>query len=354
MHTTPKAGYVFPDFDTGNVLYATADTEILIGKDAAAILPKSNLAVKVTIKAARFVEKGLPFRGHRGDSSPYNPAVRFLTSEKAIPGANMLDNHSVSATLIKKDLITRLIGRFRFKISDTQAVGRWIPGQYATLSFQEELDMGYSHMRDDDPTSINDDYIRTFTVSSFPGRKIGDDEFEIIARKRGNATSHLFRSNERAGVGLGLKGFDGHFKIEQQQDDEHHVSPFIAGGIGITPVIAQLPGIDLARFRLFWSVTMQDIALVAEVFEEFPDLPKSTTLFITGPSEAEAALSTSDREKLEMVLGSEAKIHRRRLEAADLDLSTADKWYLCAGPGLKALVLNYLTGKTVVYEDFDY
>lgn len=67
---------------------------------------------------------------------------------------------------MKKDVLTPSIARFRFKISDPKRIGKRRPGQYAVFSFKEDLDMGYSHMRDDDPTSLNDDYIRTFTVSS--------------------------------------------------------------------------------------------------------------------------------------------------------------------------------------------
>ncbi|KAJ5773173.1 hypothetical protein N7457_008069 [Penicillium paradoxum] len=75
LATTPLAGFVVPDFDTGNVLYFTGSTETLVGKDAAAILPRSNLAVRVTIAAAVFVENGLSFRGEAGELSPYNPST---------------------------------------------------------------------------------------------------------------------------------------------------------------------------------------------------------------------------------------------------------------------------------------
>lgn len=353
LQTTPRAGYVFPDFETGNVLYATGETQILMGKDAARLLPRSNVAVKVTITAARFVEKGLPFRGENGAPSPYNPPVRYLESEKSTPGAQMSENRPVPATLIKKAVVTPSINRFRFKISDPHAFGKWIPGQYAALSFEDELDMGYCHMKDDDPTSINDDYMRTFTVSSYPGKKLPDDEFEIIARKQGNATSHLFRSSDRSIVEVGLKGFDGEFRFEQKSDPEH-VLPFIAGGVGITPLIAQLPGIEISQVRLFWSVAMRDIALVAEVFEEFPELPKSTTLFVTGSDKPKEELPESERKKFESVLNTSALIHRRRIEVGDVDIPGTDEWYLCASPGLKALVLNWLVGKRVIYEDFNY
>ena len=356
MQTTPRAGYVFPDFETGNVLYVTGDTQILVGEDAARLLPRSNLIVKLTVTAARFVEKGLPFRGKSGSPSPYNPAVRYLVTEKAIPGAEASERPSVPATLIKKEIITLSINRFRFRISDVRAFGKWIPGQYATLSFKEELDMGYSHMKDDDPTSLNDDYIRTFTVTSFPGRNLANDEFEITVRKKGNTTSHLFQSSERSGLEVGLKGFDGDFHFEDLKPGtgEKKIFPFIAGGIGITPLIAQLPGLDINCLRLFWSISIRDIGLVADVFMSFPELPRSTALFLTGTDEDEQRMDETERKHLETVMDSAAQVHRRRMEVGDLEDPGAEEWYLCTSPQLKASIIKWLPGKKVIYEDFYY
>lgn len=349
MQTTPLAGFVFPDFETGNVLYATGKTEVLVGRDAANLLPRSNLAVKITVTSSRFIEKGLAFRGEAGAPSPYNPAVRYLTTEKVTPGAQEIGQPSVSATLIKKVPLTPSINRFRFRVSDPKSAGKWTPGQYATLSFEDELDMGYCHMRDDDPTSINDDFIRTFTVSSYPGMNLPDNEFEITVRKNGNVTQHLFRSNESAGIEAQLRGFGGDFKFEEKPDSG--LLPFVAGGIGITPVIAQLPGIEVSKVRLYWSLTMEDIGLAFDTFRQFTELPKSTVLFLTG---SESKIPEKDVDKLPAVLESGARVERRRLEAKDLDIPDAEEWYLCAGAALKTAVMNWLTGKRIVYEDFNY
>ncbi|OJD27324.1 hypothetical protein ACJ73_01276 [Blastomyces percursus] len=354
LQMTPLAGYVFPSFENGNVLYLTGKTEILVGKAAAALLPRSNLAVKVTVTSARYVENGLPFRGQPGQPSPYNPPVRYLTTEKVAPSVQVPDENSTTAVVIKKDILTPSIGRFRFKISDPSRAGKWTPGQYATLSFAGELDMGYSHMKDDDPTSINDDYIRTFTVSSYPGRGISDDEFEITVRKHGATTRHLFQSNERSGVEVVLKGYAGDFSFKNNTEGENATLPYIAGGIGITPLIGQLPGIDIHRLRLFWSVAVQDLGLVLDTFKLFPELPKSTILFITGSQSAERPLTEDEKTNLTAINDSGVQCHRRRIAAGDLDVPGAEEWYLCAGTSLKASVLNWLVGKKIVYEDFDY
>ncbi|PYH98798.1 oxidoreductase FAD-binding protein [Aspergillus ellipticus CBS 707.79] len=346
LQTNPSAGFVFPDFDNGNVLYVTGRTQILIGKDAAHVLPRSNLAVLVTVTEARYVERSLSFRGIPGEPSPYNPGVRYLATEKVDPTAPKDEDLSVTATLIKKEILTPNIYRFRFRISDRAKLGTWSPGQYATFSFHKELYMGYHHMQDDDPTSLNDDYVRTFTISSHP-QKLSSMEFEITARKHGNVTNYLFKTNERAGLEVPLKGIGGEFYVHQGRDD---IVPFVAGGIGITPVLAQLPVLDISRLRLLWSISIQDIGLVLDTFQQFPGLLQSTTLFVTGADLQDADVV----RQYKAVIVSGTCVHRRRMEATDLDLDLAEVWYFCGSPALKGPVLNWLTGKNVVFEDFNY
>ncbi|KAJ5168679.1 Riboflavin synthase-like beta-barrel [Penicillium canariense] len=348
LQTTPLAGYVIPDFETGDVLYITGHAEVLVGREAAAVLPRSNLAIRVIVAQAIFVKNGLAFRGQPGEPSPYNPVVRYLTSEKNVPGtAPEPNNASTMVRLMDKEYITPSIIRFRFRSTSSNPVS-WAPGQYATLSFQDELDMGYSHMRDDDPTSLNDDFIRTFTVSSYPGRNMPVNEFELMVRRHGNVTNHLFRISERAGLEVPLKGFGGSFRLPT---DGKAIVPYIAGGIGITPLLGQLADLEIARLRLFWSVSIRDIGLVQDTFQRWPELPVSTTLFLTGP-----ALAAADPNQTiwSTVQSSGARVEQRRMQAGDLDLKLADTWYLCSGVELKRNVLNWLVGKVVVYEDFNY
>ncbi|GIJ90869.1 hypothetical protein Asppvi_009834 [Aspergillus pseudoviridinutans] len=346
--TTPLAGFVFPDFESGNSLFITGRTEILIGKDASSVLPRSNIAVRVTITSARFVEKALAFRGIPGKPSPYNPGVRYLITEKSSSAALADRESSVTATLIRKEIITPSIGRFRFRLSDKGKAGPWSPGQYATFSFRNQLDVGYRHMNDSDPSSLNDDFVRTFTISSSPGYGIPDDEFEITARRNGKITNYLFRTSTRVGLEVPLKGFGGDFSLKKQSNDD--MLPFIAGGIGITPVLAQLPIIDIRRLRLLWSISIEDIVLVVDTFRRFPGLPGSTTVFITGLSSHHGRV----HEGLEAVESSGALVHYRRMGANDIDLALADTWYFCGSPSLRVPVLDWLAGKAVVYEDFGY
>ncbi|KAL8738296.1 MAG: hypothetical protein Q9181_000885 [Wetmoreana brouardii] len=352
LHTTPRAGIVIPDLDSGDVLYVTGTTEILIGPEAAGLLPRSNLAVKVHVEETRFVRKSLPFRGRAGEPSPYNPPVRFLVTERNVPDAQRSNGPVVYARLIKKELLTPSIGHFRFRISDAEAVGRWKPGQYVTLAFEDELGAGYSHMRDDDPKSLNDDLVRTFTVSSPSRGGLPENEFDITIRNVGKVTAFLFRQNIRAGLEIPLKGIGGAFDI-QQPDGE--VVPFVAGGIGITPLLAHLLDLDLGRIILFWAVRIQDVGLVIDTFERCPRLASSTRLYISGAADT-AVRGQEPQTNMPRLEQYGAQTVRRRMVASDIqgqqDLSTT--WYVCAGSKMRQALLSWLSDKKVIFEDFSY
>ncbi|USP79502.1 hypothetical protein yc1106_06776 [Curvularia clavata] len=341
MQINPKIGITFPNYETGDVLYITGSTEILVDKDAAALLPGSNLAVKITIDQARYVASGLPFRGTRKTPSPYNPRVRPLASEGNLKSS--LNTVAQRAHLTKKTLLTPTIARFTFSVPDGGLA--YTAAQWIAFDFKSELDIGYDHMRDDDPTSLNDDFVRTFTISSTPSSSAKEKEFDITIRKVGPVTNFLFKQNERAGLEVPILGVGGDFAVEQEE--KLGITPFVAGGVGITPLFAQLPRLQLSpeRFRLFWTLRVEDTGLVADTFQRYPGLAACTTVFFTGGKEG---VDLGD------VAGSGATIEKRRLTAEDLQGVEADVWYLCAGKGMRKQVLGWLEGKKVIFEDFDY
>ena len=354
LRVSPKAGVVIPDFETGDVLYLTGETRVLIAQDAASILPRSTVAIRFEITSALFVKRGLPFRGTPLEPSPYNPAVRYLPSEHLDPtiATTSPSSSSLTAKLISKQKLTPTITRYRFSLS-TPPTKPWYPGQYVALSFREELDMGYSHMRDDDPRSINDDFVRTFTISSPPGQGLHAEEFEITARNVGSVTNWMAMTNPRAGVEIPVVGIGGEFKVGMDDDEkgEGVVVPFVAGGIGITPLLPSLDALDLKRLRLLWAVNVRDLGLVRDTFERYPGLAGATKLFVGGTN---ASAAGDDGALLSGLEG--ATVEQRRLTRQDLEglQREVKEWYLCSGPKMRKDVLQWLGGQTVHWEDFDY
>jgi ferredoxin-NADP reductase/predicted pyridoxine 5'-phosphate oxidase superfamily flavin-nucleotide-binding protein len=341
LHLDSRIGVTFPDYGTGDVLYLTGTAGVYAGKEAAAILPGSNLVVRVKIDEARFVSGGLPFRGVRKTPSPYNPLVRRLATEGNIKASQSSERRT--AQLIKKEVLTPSIARFTFSVPEGIT---YEPGQWVALDFKEELDIGYEHMRDDDPASLNDDFVRTFTISSSPMSSDGKEkEFAITLREVGPVTKHLFKQNERAGFEVPIVGIGGEFKITNNQ---HGITPFIAGGVGLTPLLGQLHTLQISpeRFKFLWTLRIEDVGLVKDTFERYPELVPCAEVFFTS--------DTTGMTMPEDTLLSEVTTVGRRLKKSDVEGLEAEKWYLCAGKGLKGTVLGWANGKTVEYENFDY
>ncbi|KAJ0323421.1 hypothetical protein COL5a_008210 [Colletotrichum fioriniae] len=357
LRLNPLVGIAIPDFETSDVLYKantwrwaklTGSASILVGQDAANYLPRTKLAVKITVSAAVYVQSGLPFSGTPLEPSPYNPPVRPLFSEQQ----HVLSSAGEStrtATLLRREIITPTIARFVFSL---EPAAQWEAGQYVTFDFAEELDVGWSHMRDDEPQSLNDDYVRTFTVSSPPGDN-GGKEFEITARRNGPVTNLLWRWNLRVPLEVPVLGFGGEeaFRMggrgKKGDDDVEEV--FVAAGVGITPLLAQAGGVLEAgvRMKVLWTVKGGDVKLVRDVVGRIPGLAGVLRVFVTGEvGEAEEAM-------LREFEGLGAVVETRRIKAGDVkDGGIKRRYFLCTGPEMLRVLNEWLEGEDVAFEDF--
>ncbi|KAG9752059.1 putative oxidoreductase, partial [Aureobasidium melanogenum] len=358
MFLLPKSGFCFPDFDTGNCLFVTGHTEILFAKEAAEVMPRSNLAVRVTITAARLVASVLPFRGNTGEFSPYNPVIRYLASEQATNRTETQNANHNTAKLLAQTPLTSTISRFRFSLSNAAT---YTAGQYVTIDVSDHLDIGYSHMRDDDPRSLNDDFVRTFTVSSppglspHPGKRLADDEFEITIRKVGVVTDFLFKhglnpKTHGSELEFGIKGFGGSFMVEQTE--EKSAIAFVAAGVGITPLMPCLHSLRLDHLQLFWTLRAVDLGLAVDMLQGNRDLATSLTLFVTGISPE----SEEQRAGIEKLSDYGVRLLYRRMEKSDLEslMPKIERWYICTGTSQRSTILQWLNRQEVLYEDYNF
>jgi hypothetical protein len=101
------------------------------------------------------------------------------------------------------------------------------------------------------------------------------------------------------------------------------------------------------RLNFYWTLRAEDLAFANDLFERIPGLAESTKLFVTGKNphmtDAWKKLTTSG-----------ARLERRRIQKDDVFDDHADRWYMCTGQSLKNSVLEWMGGKTVIYEDFNY
>ncbi|KAF5677994.1 oxidoreductase FAD-binding protein [Fusarium circinatum] len=346
FRVNPLVGIAIPDYKTANVLYATGSASTLVGDEASSYLARTKLAVKISITAAKFVKSGLPFRGALGEYSPYNPPVRHLLSEHDAHIAEASSN-GITASLTKREVLAPSIDRYTFKLSSAKPINAWHAGQYITLDFEQEVSSGYSHMADHDPQSINDDYVRTFTVSSPPGN---NKEVQITTRKHGPVTNFLRKHNPRVPLEIPVIGFGGEEGFRIPLEPKGPQSVFIAAGVGITPVLAQAPAVlqHKAPFALLWTLRYEDLPLASDTFSRIPGLSNVTTLFVTGQLDKVDLLEEAERAGTRVV--------KRRICADDVERfkGQSARFFLCTAPALLAALEGWLLGEKVVWEDFGY
>ncbi|KAK4201116.1 hypothetical protein QBC40DRAFT_278882 [Triangularia verruculosa] len=364
LHTNPLIGIAVPNFDTSDVLYLTGTTQLLVGDSAAAYLPHTKLAVKITVHSAIFVRDGLSFRGTPGEFSPYNPPLRRLTSEAPAPLS--ASKPTATAALISKTVLSSTISRFAFSLSfpDSKAKKLWNPGQHITFDFSAELDNGWAHMNNSDPQSLNDDYVRTFTISNPPPASgEGEIRFEITARKHGPVTGFLWGYNISPSAAkleipvLGFGGEDNFRVLNTLQKDANKKAVFVAGGVGITPFLGQVDEIASfggERVELIWSLRTDDLSCARDVLERYEGFKETKVrLFVTGDC---ADLGSEELDKIRGFEG--VSVERRRLTKRDVlgdgFEKERKKYFLCAGVGMMKVLKEWLGGEEVVSESFEY
>ncbi|CRK17834.1 hypothetical protein BN1723_011401 [Verticillium longisporum] len=255
-----------------------------------------------------------------------------------------------TATLQHRQPLTPSITRFTFALD---APHEPVPGEYVTLDFAAELDHGWSHMRDDDPRSLNEDWIRSFTVSGSPSARA----FEITARvKRGGATELLAKHLLRGGpLEVAVRGFavtEG-TRMGAVAEGGEKKEVFVAGGVGITPLLAQAPGLleDGKAFEVIWGVRGEDVGVVRDAVERIPGLAARLRVHVTGK------IGEADEETLAKIEALGVGVERRRMEKQDLERvfeGEKRKFYLCAAPALLTIMKGWLENEEVVWEDFGY
>jgi predicted ferric reductase len=148
-------------------------------------------------------------------------------------------------------------------------------------------------------------------------------------------------------------GFGGDFVIKTPDGPGIHA--FIAGGVGITPLLGQLNNLAVEKLRLIWILKLEDIDFVVDVFQRHPQLSTSTTIFFTGiPADDVTRLDEKVLAQIETIKNSGAQVSIKRPESQDILAYKAEIWYVCAANLLRKQLLAWLDGRVVVMESFDF
>ena len=306
IETDPQVGLVFPDFQTGDVLYVTGTAENLLDDEAAALMPRANLLTRIKVTGAVFVKEGLNLKLTSSEQlSPYNPPVKYLREEMEQIGHGLVagDNDApITATLVSTNTLSDSIRTFNFELS--QPINAPLPGGFGVFDFLGLLDAGYSHMNEANPQLVNEDYVRTWTLSSAPGFDAKANAFRptnrvsvTVKRKPGGLMSNVLHDYAHKliaeklpvafkGTGVGFSCFSN--SIDGAPPEIPPKMLWIAGGVGITPFMAMWDGIlemeqahphlTSTEIELFFSGRGDDIRVLEHFSKHSGTIPAHVKL----------------------------------------------------------------------------
>ncbi|KAI0070493.1 hypothetical protein K474DRAFT_790053 [Panus rudis PR-1116 ss-1] len=255
VEVTPLAGLTFVSFTNGDILYLTGDAHTLVGAEAQSIMPRQNCLTMVYVTGYTFVRDALPVRQRPGtepERSPYSPPVRLLAEEMSDSAKSF--EQGLPLTLVSIDMHSDTIATFTWETTSPVVIK---PGQTAILDFTDLLGAAkYSHMADFKPESVNDDRIRTWTVSSSHPSSEGTIRFALtmkekpggvvtgalfsIARKLVQGNPELLADTTSLEIKVKLQGIAGDFVLDLPSSGPNPPLLWVAGGIGITPFLSMI------------------------------------------------------------------------------------------------------------------
>ncbi|KAL6694414.1 hypothetical protein J3F84DRAFT_376771 [Trichoderma pleuroticola] len=256
-------------FTTGDVLYLTGRADNLVGPAALDIMVKHASITVMKTTGFIFIRDALPVRQQFGteiERSPYSPKVKYLVEEPE-GQASAVGAHKAkltSATQLSHDLAV-----FRFKVTSKAGVEpiKIRPGQAVALDFMDWIGPpAYQHMANSAPGSVNDDRIRTWTVSSahedrdvtwfdmtmreMKGGAVTGALFDVLRRHPLNQWERPITINED--VVAEVVGVTGDFFLGP--DNVNML--WVAGGIGITPFLSMFSALSKRRAKANGDVVL--------------------------------------------------------------------------------------------------
>lgn len=249
-----------------------------MGQEAQDLMPRQNVLTMVNTSGYIFVHDAFPLRERPGSEiiqSPYSPPIRILAEE--IRSGSVTFDKDISATLTSIKLHSDDLATFTWETTSPVHV---LPGQTAVMDFTSLLGaQQYAHMAPLKPSSVNDDRIRTWTISSSHLSSEGTTQYSLTMREKpgGAVTGALFSITRKLasvrpellpdtrllGLAVKLVGITGDFVLQNplSGSERSQISTvsmlWMAGGIGVTPFLSMISAITSSlNDEVLWDIVM--------------------------------------------------------------------------------------------------
>ncbi|WP_175906690.1 pyridoxamine 5'-phosphate oxidase family protein [Burkholderia sp. BCC1640] len=224
----PRAGLLFVDFDSGDLLYVAARAEIVWDGPLVASFDGAQRVVRFHVREVRRMRAVLPFRWSGVERAPQFAAMAAGAVAAGGPVPSALTSAPSSATasapawrplrIAKIVDEARAIRSFHFEAADGDALPTYEARQHLTLRV--------ALPGSDAPT------IRSYTLSDAPGAP----RYRIIVKREGRVSAWL-HDHAQAGMTLDAQMPRGRFTFDVASP---RPAVLVSAGIGITPMIAML------------------------------------------------------------------------------------------------------------------
>jgi len=235
---TPRAGLLFPDYQSGDVLMLTGTVDILDkNHPEIAGFHGAERGWRFDLYHGLRIYDALPFRAAFQEFSPNSLMTddwqTATARQKAKASRNLWRSFRVTSVQDESEVIRS----FTFEPADNLPASAFEPGQFLTLRTQPEG---------------SEPLVRTYTVSSAPG----DAGYRIsVKREPDGAMSNHLHDALKAGDLVDIKAPKGQFFLNAA---ETRPAVLIAGGVGITPMMSMVRHVlnEGARTRHTRSLTV--------------------------------------------------------------------------------------------------
>ena len=250
----PRAGLIFPDFETGDVLQMTGHAEVVLDSPEIGAFQGAERLWRFMPRRVVLRRDALPLRWTlRKDGRSPNALMTGdwkQASERLAAEQLRRTWRPFQITHFKNESAT--IRSFVLEPADGQGLLPHKPGQHLPIRLRLP--------------GRADPLVRTYTLSAAPS-----DGFYRLSVKKDGVVSGFLHDQAKAGFGLEARAPTGDFTIDAR---EARPVVLMGAGVGITPMIAMLrhivyEGLRTRRVRPTWlfqsARTAQDLAFVEEI-----------------------------------------------------------------------------------------